>query len=73
MKSEKFSLFIETKNAAFEDDNGSVETARILKETANLIEMGEQAGNIRDINGNTVGEWSFIEDLNHEEGEGDQS
>ena len=44
-----------TDNAAF--DNGDGEIQRILANVVDDINHGEQAGNIRDINGNTVGEW----------------
>ena len=56
-----------TGNAAFNDmetgefskNERAYESVRILKEIVKKIEAGEECGNIRDINGNTVGEWGF--------------
>ena len=45
--------------AAFEDGNRAPEMARILRDIANKVEGGRQAGTIRDINGNRLGEWGF--------------
>jgi hypothetical protein len=51
----KFRLTIDMDNAAFEDDPG--ELARCLRDVASLVAPGKewQHGNVRDINGNTVG------------------
>ncbi len=55
---DQFTLKIETANAAFEDRKHS-EVARILREIAKKVDEGESSGNCRDINGNTVGKFSF--------------
>ena len=57
-------IALRSGNAAFEDCP-SFETARILREVADDIEASSMycAGNLRDINGNTVGSFSFdVED-----------
>ncbi len=43
-------------NAAFEDYPMD-EAARILRDIAQKLEGGQNAGNIRDINGNTIGQY----------------
>lgn len=53
-----FTLSITTDNAAFEDDPGP-EVARLLRDAAERVEAGVSAGVLRDVNGNTVGEWSL--------------
>lgn len=52
----RFQLYIDTGNAAFEDNPGD-ELARILEELArDLRENGLlEVENLRDVNGNTVG------------------
>ena len=46
----------ETDNAAFKDP---AEVSRILHEIAARIQAGDPEGQIRDINGNTIGDyWS---------------
>jgi hypothetical protein len=47
-----------TGNAAFED-YAEQEVSRILKEIADKVENGSTDGKIRDINGNTIGEWDL--------------
>ena len=63
-----FTLRIETDNAAFgeQEDNSEgysddavAEVARILRKCADKIENGVDAGNLMDVNGNKVGEFSF--------------
>ena len=53
-------ITINCDNAAFEDDNGGPEVARILRELAEACADGcgppNLGGSIRDINGNTVGQ-----------------
>ena len=51
-----FKLEIDTDNAAFEDPS---EVPRMLREAAKKIEAGTMSGKLRDINGNTCGEWKF--------------
>lgn len=56
-----FTLKINTDNAAFEDD-ATHEIKRILEEVAMDLELATNhgcSGNIRDVNGNTVGEWKY--------------
>ena len=49
----------ETDNAAFEDDPAEVRW--ILHEIAARIQSGDTIGQIRDINGNTAGDYCFKE------------
>lgn len=48
-----------TNNAAFAEGNGTAEVARILRELATEVEdsAGSIDGRIRDINGNSIGEY----------------
>lgn len=50
-----------TLNAAFGEDDQSraEEVARILEDIATKIRNGEESGNLRDRNGNTVGNWTL--------------
>jgi hypothetical protein len=57
-----FKIEIETGNAAFEDDNRNYELARILRQIAERLESGEDAGRVLDINGNKVGSFEMEED-----------
>lgn len=56
-----FKLKIETDNAAFGEtiDETIDELGRILRETAGRMERGIVGGPLRDINGNSVGEYSL--------------
>jgi hypothetical protein len=56
----EFSLFITADNAAFGDSDAEccAELARILRETADKLELGQDTGRLRDSNGNTVGRYS---------------
>lgn len=60
----KITIEINMDNAAFEDCNGT-ELARICRELADNFDTfplePTGTGNIRDINGNTVGEWDVTE------------
>lgn len=50
-------IIIETENAAFQEVGEEIETARILRELADKVESGGLGDfNLRDINGNTVGQ-----------------
>lgn len=51
------SLTFLTDNAAFEGADKALETARILRDIADDIEEGKDAGIARDGNGNNVGSW----------------
>jgi len=66
---ESFSLEIKTENAAFDDGNCAAEVSRILRTVSEMVEAGIVGASIRDINGNTVGEWSFTEDMDAEPNE----
>lgn len=60
----KFKVSFDMDNAAFEPDARTGEIARILRELADKMELRSfvtkrEAGSIRDINGNTVGEWKI--------------
>ncbi len=58
-----FNIAIEGDNAAFDDDARG-ETARILRDVAQRIESGEDANyyrTIRDINGNRIGAFRFVD------------
>lgn len=48
-----------TENAAFADGDGIAETVRILKNITSKISAGQDSGNVIDVNGNKVGEWSL--------------
>lgn len=62
-----FTLKLETGNAAF-DDAAPAEIARILRDTAARIEFkGDTGGKLRDINGNTVGEWELADAIEPED------
>ena len=52
-----FTLKIETINAAFGDNHYDkvVEITNILEQIRQKLQNGETNGNIRDLNGNTVG------------------
>jgi hypothetical protein len=54
-----FTLFIETKNAAFSDGASGAEIARILKEITSQVEEGQESGTVKDINGNRVGSFKL--------------
>ena len=58
-----FMLTIETDNAAFTSDGNGVlgETARILRVAADKLESYEIKAKLRDVNGNTIGEYHFEE------------
>lgn len=57
----RMEIGFDMNNAAFEDDLRGFEVSRILKKIADYAEQGidsDFSGNIKDINGNTVGEFS---------------
>jgi len=63
-----FAIFIETGNAAFSDEPGELEIARILQGIAtDLVDMCGDCPTtpqpIRDSNGNTVGNWHWPQEL----------
>ena len=60
-----FKLEFETRNAAFDDENGgdaNDEIARILRSVAMKVEEGREKGRIMDANGNAVGTWECTKD-----------
>lgn len=61
-----FEITLETTNAAF-DGNSETEVARILREVADMLEVGMNNEFIRDINGNKIGH--FYAELNDDEPE----
>ena len=48
-------ISINTENSAFEDGDGNIELARILRDLASKVESGSNSETLRDINGNKVG------------------
>lgn len=52
-------ITIRTQTDAFAEGCGPYEAARILREIADRIETGRTDGKVRDLNGNTVGQWSI--------------
>lgn len=52
----KFTLEINSDNAAFADDPAG-EIARILRAVAQTVERGREEGPAVDVNGNRVGVW----------------
>lgn len=56
----KFTLAIESSNAAFTDD-AAMEVSRILWEVRDALDKGEDSGVVRDINGNKVGSFELEE------------
>ena len=53
-------LKMQMDNAAFGESNMEAlqESARILREIADDMESGNPCGRCRDVNGNTIGEWT---------------
>ena len=56
----KFTIIIDTENAAFEDTPNE-ELARIIREVAQHLDRGYTSGGVRDVNGNRVGSFEFDE------------
>ena len=58
----KFIIRIDLENAAFADGDEGAELARILRKMADSIESAGEAPrcfeNVRDVNGNTVGQYA---------------
>lgn len=64
-----FRLEIDTSNAAFDYPD---ELSRIVRGVARTIEdppLRRTKGGVRDMNGNLVGRWEFVPDLEQEEDE----
>lgn len=51
----KIVIDIKTDNAAFEDDD--MQLFNIISDAQSAIVIGHREGNLRDINGNTVGKF----------------
>ncbi len=59
-----FKLEISTSNAAFHDSGPTAradELARILRDIADSVEAGNEAGAARDNNGNRCGGWDITD------------
>ena len=56
-----FTITINTDNAAFDDANVEEEIARILDRVKGDLLGGMYGSNIRDFNGNTIGEWELVD------------
>lgn len=54
-----FELRIDSENAAFHDDGGLYEVARLLRQAADRVEAGHDCGRCIDVNGNGVGSWDY--------------
>lgn len=60
MRKPKFSLEFDMDNAAFEHPYTNEEVARILLDIHNRVKDGVfDHGNIFDVNGNRIGQWSM--------------
>lgn len=56
----KFTLEIESENAAFDDgEGGRAEMVRLLNVTLFNLKDGRNDMTLHDINGNKVGTWNF--------------
>ena len=55
----RFVLKMTCDNAAFCDGALTAEVTRILRDAARRVERDNMSGQLRDINGNTVGEFTF--------------
>lgn len=53
-----FDIRIETTSAAFDDD-ASGELDRILRDVADRVSAGHADGVVKDVNGNTVGRYTW--------------
>jgi hypothetical protein len=58
----EFRVLIRTDNAAFEEGGRDAETVRLLRYVADCLEGGVSTANLRDINGNPVGDFGFRTD-----------
>lgn len=63
MSYSRFALSFDVENAAF-TECPELEVARILRDVAKNAENGREHGNIRDYNGNTIGQWGLWADTN---------
>jgi len=59
----KFVLEINCDNAVFEENGKHNEVARILEKiAAAFVESHTERGTLRDLNGNIVGQWKFVDE-----------
>ena len=63
-----FSLTIKVDNDAYRSQAVQYQLIDNLKDIISKLEDADDWGTVRDVNGNTVGEWSldFVEEINHE-------
>lgn len=61
MTYDKLTLTFSMTNAAFEDYPRQ-EAAQVLRKIAGQLENGHEYGNIKDVNGNTIGQWDLHAD-----------
>lgn len=54
-----FSMQLDSENAAFTEEGGQYEVARLLRHVAERIDAGADCGLLTDYNGNRVGRWEF--------------
>lgn len=54
-----FKLEFDTDTAAFDSGAADVEIDRILRRVSYAVRLGEVYGALLDINGNTIGQWSY--------------
>ena len=56
-----FRVVIEKDNAAFREEYDSkyIESARILREIAEKLDAMTPSGDLRDVNGNRIGDFGF--------------
>ncbi len=56
-----FNISFDSSNAAFGDNREEAldEVTRIVKEVMTKIQNGREDGVVKDLNGNTIGDWNF--------------
>ena len=58
----KFKMVFEVDNDAFYDDDGELidnAVSPLIHDVAAKVHDGHTGGNIRDVNGNTIGSWTL--------------
>jgi tRNA(Ile2) C34 agmatinyltransferase TiaS len=55
----KFTFTIECENSAFSGLQGFGEVARLLRQTADRVEQGQDCGRLTESNGNGCGSWDL--------------
>lgn len=56
----KFFVNIDSDNDAFQDGNAAAELQRILRRIVQQLDVSDGGEVIKDVNGNTVGEWGLM-------------